>query len=95
MGPLPMTPRGKQYMLIVTDLFMKWVEAFSLIDTTATTLATTLMNEVCCYGVPASLHSDQGANHVVLLFKNYVNYLESIILEHLHNTLRAMDKLNN
>ena len=62
MGPLLVTPRGKQYMLIVTDLFMKWVEAFPLIDTTATTLVT-LMNEVVCrYVVPASLHSDQGAN---------------------------------
>ena len=50
-------------MLLVTDLFTKWVEAFPLVDTTATTLATTLMNEVVCrYGVPAYLHSDQGAN---------------------------------
>ena len=63
MGPLPSTPRGHQYMLLVTDLFTKWVEAFPLVDTTATTLATTLMNEVVCrYGVPAYLHSDQGAN---------------------------------
>ena len=45
MGPLLVTPHGKQYMLIVTDLFTKWVEAFPLIDTSATTLATTLMNE--------------------------------------------------
>lgn len=33
MGPLLVTPRGKQYTLIVTDLFTKWVEAFPLIDT--------------------------------------------------------------
>ena len=63
MDPLPLTSRGNQYMLVVTDLFTKWVEAFPLADTTATTLATILMNDtVCCYGVPAYLHSDQGAN---------------------------------
>ena len=35
----------------------------SLKDTTATTVATTMLNEVICrYGVPSGLHSDQGAN---------------------------------
>ena len=39
------------------------MEAFPLKDTTATTLATTMLNEVICrYGVPSGLHSDQGAN---------------------------------
>ena len=42
MGPLPLTSRGNQYILVVTDLFTKWVEAFPLADTTATTLATIL-----------------------------------------------------
>ena len=42
-GPLPVTPRGKQYMLIVIDLFTKLVEAFPLIDATATTLATSFL----------------------------------------------------
>lgn len=63
MGPLPVTPQGNQYILVVTDLFTKWVEAFLLVDTTATTLATILMNDIVCrYGVPTYLHSDQGAN---------------------------------
>ena len=63
MGPLPLTSRENQYMLVVTDLFTKWVEVFPLADITATTLATILMNNIVSrYGVPAYLHSDQGAN---------------------------------
>ena len=63
MGPLPLTPRGHQYILVVTDLFTKWVEAFPFPNTTASTLTTILMNEIVCrFGVPAHLHSDQGAN---------------------------------
>ena len=63
MGPLPLAPHGHQYILVVTDLFTKWVEAFPLANTTATTLATVPMNEIVCrYGVHAYLHSDQGAN---------------------------------
>ena len=63
MGPLPTSSRDNKYILVITDLFTKWVEAFPLKDMTATTLATTMLNEVICrYDVPSSLHSDQGAN---------------------------------
>ena len=48
---------------MITDLLTKWVEAFPLKDTTTNTLASVKLNEmVCRYGVPSSLHSDQGAN---------------------------------
>lgn len=48
---------------MVTDVFTKWVEAFAIRNTVATTLARVLVDEVICrYGVPKSIHSDQGAN---------------------------------
>ena len=63
MGPLPTSSTGKKYILVVTDIFSKWVEAFALRSTDTETLTTVLVNEVICrYGVPSSLHSDQGAN---------------------------------
>ena len=63
MGPLPTSSQDNKHVLVVTDLFTKWVEAFPIKDTTTITLATILLNDsVCHYGVPTSLHSDQGAN---------------------------------
>eukprot|EP00731_Ephydatia_muelleri_P031108 Em0022g622a len=63
MGPLPLSTKGHKYILVITDLFSKWVEAFPLAVTDSETLASVLMDEVVCrYGVPHSLHSDQGAN---------------------------------
>ena len=63
MGPLPVSERGNRYILVVSDLFTKWVEAFPISNTLSTTLATVLVDEVICrYGVPSYLHSDQGAN---------------------------------
>ena len=63
MGPLPLSTKGHKYILVITDLFSKWVEAFPLAVTDSETLASVLMDEVVCrYGVPRSLHSDQGAN---------------------------------
>ena len=62
-GPLPTSAQGNKYILVVTDLFTKWVEAFPLKDVTSTTLATIMLNEIVCrYGVPSTIHSDQGAN---------------------------------
>ena len=63
MGPLPTSSQNNEYILVITDLFTKWAEAFPLKDTTATTLATVMLNEVVCrYDVPSCLHSNQGAN---------------------------------
>ena len=63
MGPLPLTDRHHQYILVVTDAFTKWVEAFPLQNTTAEALTMCLVNEVVCrYGAPTVIYSDQGVN---------------------------------
>ena len=63
MGPLPPTTAGNKYIVVVTDLFSKWVEAFPVKAIDTETLASLLVDEIVCrYGVPSYLHSDQGAN---------------------------------
>ena len=46
LGPLPVTPRGNKYVLIVADHFTKWVEFFAIPDQTAETCANKICNEV-------------------------------------------------
>jgi len=63
MGPLPLSSAGNRYIVVITDLFSKWVEAFPIKSTDTETLATLLIDEVVCrFGVPHYIHSDQGAN---------------------------------
>ena len=63
MGPLPVTVRGNRFILVVTDLFTKWVEAFALQEMSSRTVARVLFKEVIFrYGTPKELHSDQGRN---------------------------------
>ena len=63
MGHLPTSLQGNKYIFVITDLFTEWVEAFPLKDTTATTLAIVMLNEIVCRsGVPSCLHRDQVAN---------------------------------
>ena len=61
MGPHPCTGNGKENLLVVTDLFSRWVEAFPLGSATAGKIVETLENNVFnrC-GYPRSILSDNG-----------------------------------
>ena len=70
LGPLPETPRGYRYILVIGDYFTKWKEAFPLRDMEATSVARVLVNEfICRFGVPDSIHTDQGKNFESKLVK--------------------------
>ena len=63
LGPLPLTPRGNRYVLLVTDCFTKWMESYAIPNQEAATVAEKLVSEfVCRFGVPHELHSHQGTN---------------------------------
>ncbi len=77
LGPLPITSEGNQYILVVTDSFSKWTEAYAIPDQTAVTSAKVILNEfICRYGCPLDLHSDQGRNYTSNLFKELCKLLE-------------------
>lgn len=46
LGPLPITPRGNKYILVVMDYFSKWVEVLPIPDQTSETCADNILNEV-------------------------------------------------
>lgn len=77
LGPLPVTPRGNRFILVVTDAFTKWVEIFPIPDQTAPTCARVILNEVIArFGSPLELLSDQGPNYESILFKELCHMLE-------------------
>ena len=74
MGPLPTSMRGN--ILVVTDLFNKWVEAFPLAKTDSITLAKVLTDEIVCrYGAPEVMHGDKGSNFVSEMIKSLCDQL--------------------
>ena len=61
-GPMPTTPRGNTWILVLTDHFTRWSDALAIPDATAPVVARALDERVFCYlGLPESIHSDQGA----------------------------------
>jgi len=61
-GPMPCTPRGNQWILVLTDHFTRWSDALALPDATAPVVAQALEERVfCLLGLPEQIHTDQGA----------------------------------
>lgn len=61
LGPLPKTGKGNSYVLVATDYYTRWVEAYAIPDQGASTVAQKLVDELFCrFSPPEQLHSDQG-----------------------------------
>ena len=61
MGPLQETRRGNKYIVVISDYFTKWTEAYAAPDKSSLTVAEILVEEfIFRYGIPLQLHSDQG-----------------------------------
>ncbi|XP_025830531.1 uncharacterized protein K02A2.6-like [Agrilus planipennis] len=62
MGPYPRTSRGRKFILVVTDLFSRWVEAFPISAATTAVVTRLLEQEVLNrYGYPRAILTDNGS----------------------------------
>lgn len=60
-GPLPKTSRGHRYLLVFTDHFTKYAEAFPVEKQDADTIATIYIKHIICrYGTPKQILTDRG-----------------------------------
>lgn len=70
MGPLPETESGNKYIIVISDYFTKWTDAYPLKNIESQTVAKVLVEQFFCkYGVPEIVHSDQGRQYESRLFK--------------------------
>ena len=77
MGPLPVTDRGNQYIMVVSEYFTKWTEAYALEEHCAQTVADKLVTEfISRFGTPCRIHTDQGREFESHLFANLCELLE-------------------
>ena len=61
-GPYPISVRGNKYILVITDHFTKWVEAYPLPNQEAVTVGVCLESFVNTFGYPDVMLTDQGRN---------------------------------
>ncbi|KAM7308007.1 uncharacterized protein ISCGN_011642 [Ixodes scapularis] len=60
-GPLPRSPRGNQYLLVVTDHFSKWVELYPLRKLVSERIWEKLLDTFLRFGTPKCLVSDNAS----------------------------------
>ena len=65
MGPYPPSSTGKKFLLVVTDLFSRWIEAFPMASAEAPKLTALLEKEVFPrWGYPRQILTDNGRQFV-------------------------------
>ena len=75
-GPLPKSRRGNRFILVVSDYFTRWPEAYAIVNHEATTVAQKLIEEwVSRYGIMQNLHSDQGREFESKVFQSMCRML--------------------
>ena len=68
-GPFSRSRKNNRFILVITDYFSKYTEAYAIPNIEAKTVADKFVREwVCRYGCPMQLHSDQGTNYQSALF---------------------------
>ena len=61
MGPFPKYVNGNCYILVAEDYFIKWIEAWAILDQEAKTIAQKILNDMFLhFSLPDRLHSDKG-----------------------------------
>ena len=76
-GPLPRSESGNAYVLVICDCFTRWTEAVALPNQAAETVAKAFVDTyVSRFGVPLSIHSDQGSNFTSSLFNDMCGLLQ-------------------
>jgi hypothetical protein len=83
-GPLPVTPRRKRFIVVATDYMTKWPEARPLVHADAQSVAAFIYEEIICrHGCPKYILSDRGTH-----FRNQVvdTLIENFNGKHLYST---------
>ena len=77
LGPLPKTPKGNEYILVMVDQFTKWVECVALPSQNAETTAHAAVSEFFSrFGYPLQIHTDRGSNFESQLFQSVCQLLQ-------------------
>ena len=77
LGELPVTEEGNRYILVIGDYFTKWTECHAMQNMEASTVAHILVEQVVSrFGIPYTIHSDQGRQFESRLFKEMCKLLQ-------------------
>ena len=84
LGPFPATDDGNRYIIVFSDYYTRWPEAFALKSIEASRIAHLLVDEILSrHGAPRTLLSDRGSNFLSSIVKEVCNLMNT---RQLHTT---------
>ena len=84
LGPFPPSHDGNRYIIVFSDYYTRWPEAFALPSIEAPRIAELLVNEIVArHGAPRALLSDRGPNFMASIVKEVCKLLNT---RRLHTT---------
>lgn len=75
-GPLPTTPRGNKYIIVVCDHFSKWTQAYPLATTTSEDVARVILDHMYKFGLATNILTDQGRNFQANMLRQLYELLD-------------------
>eukprot|EP00795_Rhopilema_esculentum_P001289 gene1289-biopygen9980 len=70
LGPFPATHDGNRYIIVFSDYYTRWPEAFALLSIEVSRIANLLVDEILArHGAPRTLLSDRGSNFLAAVVK--------------------------
>ena len=78
LGPFPATNDGNRYILVFSDYYTRWPEAFAVLSIDAARVANILLNEILArHGSPRTLLSDRGSNFLSSVVKEACKIMDT------------------
>ena len=71
-GPLPETPSGNRYLLVIVDEFSRFPFAYPCKDLSSRTVIAALTDLFGIFGFPNYIHSDNGSSLIAAELKKYL-----------------------
>ena len=75
-GPLPKDSNNMSYILVVIDMFSRYVELFPTQSVKAEEVVRRMMELMGRYGLPESVHSDRGTHFAAKMVQELMSYLK-------------------
>ena len=83
LGPFPPSHDGNRYIIVFSDYYTRWPEAFALPSIEAPRIAELLVNEIVArHGAPRVLLSDRGPNFMASIVKEVCKAFEHAAITH-------------